>query len=133
MRLSTLSAGLLGIMLTAAPLSAASAQDDYYRYHHRHYGLIGGVFDAAGAVVVGAFTIVTAPIVLIADTFGGPHYRRPTEVYGYERPYGEGYDGRYSYRDRDYDRDEDSRYSRRYEREDNDADDYRGDRDRDDN
>jgi hypothetical protein len=85
MRLLPLSIGF-GVALAMAPISAASAHEFY---HHHHYGLVGGIFGLAGAVVVGAATIVTAPIVILADAISGPrHYRRE----GYDQGYG-GYDG----------------------------------------
>jgi uncharacterized membrane protein len=86
MRISPLSIGLLSVALATAPISAASAHEFY---HHHHYGLVGGIFGLAGAVVVGAVTIVTAPIVILADAISGPRYHRDS----YDQGYG-GYDGR---------------------------------------
>jgi hypothetical protein len=57
------SIGLLTVVLAAAPVSAASA----HGFHHRGFGLIGGLFHFVGAVVVGAATIATAPIAIVAD------------------------------------------------------------------
>src|SRR6476661_1657651 len=95
MRSSPLSIGLLAVTLVTLPVSSASAQE--FRHHHR-YGLIGGVFGLAGAIVVGAATIVTAPIVILADVVsGGRDYRRGKY---YERDGGYYYGGRSSY---DYD------------------------------
>lgn len=85
---------LLSFALAAAPFSAANSQE-YYHYHHHHYGLVGGVFGLAGAVVVGAATIVTAPIRILACGTPGPCQRRPAdydERYGYDQRNG-GYDG----------------------------------------
>src|SRR5579862_5959702 len=55
MRPSPLSIGFLTVALATLPVSAASAQEFHHHYHH--YGLVGGVFWLAGAVVVGASTI----------------------------------------------------------------------------
>src|SRR6202040_426510 len=81
MRLLPLSIGL-GVALAIAPISAASAHEFY---HHHHYGLVGGIFGLAGAVVVGAVTIVTAPIVILAHAISGPRYERRE---GYDQGYG---------------------------------------------
>jgi len=77
--------------MVAAPLSSASA-------HWRHGGPVRGLFGAVGAVVVGAATIATAPLAIIAGAgpreyggpgayYGGPGYGAPAygPAYG---PYG---------------------------------------------
>ena len=85
MRHSPLSIGLLTIALATVPVSAASAQE----FHHHRYGVVGGVFGLAGAVVVGALTIATAPIVILADALSGGRRGRYYQRDG-------GYDGRRS-------------------------------------
>jgi hypothetical protein len=59
------------------------------------------VFGLAGAVVVGAAQIATAPLVIAGDILAGPTYG---PVYG--PAYGPGYEGeyRYSYRDDNFHR-----------------------------
>jgi hypothetical protein len=92
--MKVVSSALLSFALAAAPLSAANAQE-FHHYHHHHYGLVGGVFGLAGAVVVGAVTIVTAPIRILADAASGPRYHERAdydEPYGYDQRYG-GYEG----------------------------------------
>jgi hypothetical protein len=83
MRPSPLSIGFLAVAIVTLPLSAASAQEFY---HHHRYGLVGGVFGLAGAIVVGAVTIATAPIVILADALsGGRHGRYYQRDGGYDR------------------------------------------------
>src|SRR5690242_8786078 len=81
MRPSSLSIGLLSLALTTLPVSAASAQD--FHHHYRHYGLVGGVFGLAGAVVVGAATIATAPLVILGDVLSGGRHDRSYQRDGY--------------------------------------------------
>src|SRR5437762_14090533 len=90
-----LSIGLLAAALVALPLSAASASE----FHHHRYGLVGGVFGLAGAVVVGVATIVTAPIVILADALSGGHryYQRDGGYYGRGSAYD--YEGSNNYTD----------------------------------
>jgi hypothetical protein len=85
--------GLAVVVLVAVPLSSASAA-------WRHRGIIPDVFGAAAAVVVGAATIATAPLAIIAGAgprgyYGGPpgygYGGPPREYYG--GPAGYGYDG----------------------------------------
>jgi hypothetical protein len=91
MRLTSLSTALLSCALATAPISAASAQEEY---HHHRYGLVGGVFGLAGALVVGAVTIVTLPIRVLADAASGPHYDRRG---GYDQGRGGNYGGAPAY------------------------------------
>lgn len=94
MKSSPLSIGFLGVALAMLPMSAASAHD----FHHHHFGLVGGVFGLAGAVVVGAVTIATAPLVILGDALSGGHrgrydrdgYDGRGPAYGYEGPDGYG-------------------------------------------
>jgi hypothetical protein len=83
MKSSPLSIGFLSVALATLPVSAASAHD----FHHHRFGLIGGVFGLAGAVVVGAVTIATAPLVILGDALSGGHRGRYYQRDG-------GYDGR---------------------------------------
>lgn len=89
--MKAVSAALLSLALAAAPLSEASSQEfDHYHHHHR-YGLVGGVFGLAGAVVVGAATIVTLPFRVLADAASGPRdygRRDYDQQYGYDQRYG---------------------------------------------
>ena len=85
------------------PLSSASAQCCWRHYHH--YGPVGGVVDAAGAVVEGAAIVATAPIALAAGIlsapfaaaddygpyYGPPGYYAPPYAYGPSYYYGPGY------------------------------------------
>jgi len=90
MKSSPLSIGFLSVALATLPVSAASAHD----FHHHRFGLVGGVFGLAGAVVVGAVTIATAPLVILGDALSGGHrgryYQRDSgydergPAYGYE-------------------------------------------------
>jgi hypothetical protein len=85
--------GLVVAALVAAPLSSASAA-------WRHRGLVPDLFGAAAAVVVGAATIATAPLAIIAGAgprgyYGGPPgyaYDGPPRGY-YGGPPGYAYDG----------------------------------------
>jgi hypothetical protein len=88
----------------AAPVSPASAHC-YYRHCHYYGGPIGAVFGLAGAVVVGAATIATAPLVVAGDILAGPAYG-PAYGPGYGPTYGPAYQGeyRYSYRDDNFHR-----------------------------
>ena len=61
---------LVVVAFVAVPLSSASAA-------WRHRGIIPDVFGAAAAIVVGAATIATAPLAIIAGAgprgyYGGP-------------------------------------------------------------
>ena len=60
---------ILSVALATAPMSAASAQECHHHYWHGPLGLVG-------AVVVGAVTIATLPIRVVADAVSGPHYER---------------------------------------------------------
>jgi hypothetical protein len=87
--------GLVVVVLVASPFSSASAA-------WRHRGIIPDVFGAAAAIVVGAATIATAPLAIIAGAgprgyYGGPpgyaydrpprdYYGGPAAGYGYEGP-----------------------------------------------
>lgn len=92
MRPSSLSIGFLTVALATMQMSPASAQE-FHR--HYHYGLVGGVVGLAGAVVVGAVTIATAPIVILGDVLSGGrrdryyhrdgYYDRRGTAYDYER------------------------------------------------
>src|ERR1700749_1237091 len=66
MTMRTLSIGILSVALAAAPLTTASA----HGFHHHGFGLIGGLFHAAGAVAVGAAMVATATIPIVADASG---------------------------------------------------------------
>ena len=82
MRLARVLGGVALAAAVVAPLSSASADGYWYRqhrWHHWHHAYYGGpvvgVLDAAGAVVAGAATIATAPLVLAADILSpGPYY-----------------------------------------------------------
>jgi hypothetical protein len=89
MTMRTLSIGILSVALAAAPLTTASA----HGFHHHGFGLIGGLFHAAGAVVVGAAMVATAPIRIVADAAGAGRG-------GYDDDRG-GYRGRGGYDQRD--------------------------------
>jgi hypothetical protein len=85
-RLRPVSIGILAVAFAFAPMTAASA----HGFHHHGRGLFGGLFGLAGAVVVGAATIVTAPIAILADAASGPsndrrggYNRRNDGYYGY--------------------------------------------------
>jgi len=60
--------------IVAAPLSSASAG---WRHRGEHVGLIGGLFGFAAGVVVGAATIATAPIAIVADAAAPRGYYGP--------------------------------------------------------
>jgi hypothetical protein len=86
----SLSIGFLTAALAAAPLSSASA----HGFHHRGFGFIGGLFHVVGAVVVGAATIATAPIAIVADAASGQRNGYDDERGGYRgrpTPYGDDY------------------------------------------
>ena len=91
----SLPTAILSVALAAAPMSAASAQE--YHHHHR-YGLLEVPFVLAGAVVVGAVTIVTLPIRILADAASGPHHDRRGD---YDQRYGGAYGGAPAYRGED--------------------------------
>jgi hypothetical protein len=55
---------LTATAFAVAPLSPASAHE---YYHHRHEFPLFGLFHAAGAVVVGAAEVATAPVRIIAN------------------------------------------------------------------
>jgi len=90
----SLPTAILSVALATAPMSAASAQEDYYHHHHYWHGPLGLV----GAVVVGAVTIATLPIRIVADAVSGPHYDRRGD---YDRRYGGSYGGAPAYRGED--------------------------------
>jgi hypothetical protein len=69
--------GIVAAGMVALPLSSASAG---WR-HHGHVGLIGGLFGFAGGVVVGAATIATAPIAIIAGAGQGGYEGPPPPAY----------------------------------------------------
>jgi len=81
-------ASLLATTLAAVPLSSASAH-----WYHHHYGLIGGLFGFAGAVVGAAATIATAPIAIIAHAASGPDHYGPARQGYYAPPPAYGYRG----------------------------------------
>jgi hypothetical protein len=69
-------------MLVASPAAPASARG----WHHGHGGgLLFGVGAAVGALVVGAATIATAPVRIIADAASGPAYA-PAPAYAAAPP-----------------------------------------------
>jgi hypothetical protein len=69
-------AGLLATVFLATSVSSATAR----WYHHRGPGPVLGLLGVVGAVVVGAATIATAPIAIIADAGrAGPP---PRDYYG---------------------------------------------------
>ena len=74
--------GLVATALVAAPISSASA-------HWRRCELVPDLFGAAAAVVVGAATIVTAPIAILAGAGprGGYGGRSDYDYYGSSRGY----------------------------------------------
>lgn len=81
--------GLVVVTLVAAPLSSASAA-------WRHRGIIPDVFGAAAAVVVGAATIATAPLAIIAGA--GPRgYYGGVPRYAYDGPQRDYYGGSSGY------------------------------------
>jgi hypothetical protein len=84
-------AGLLTTAAIVAPLSSASARWFHHGGGGHHHGLIGGLFGFAGGVIVGAATIATAPIAIVANAASGPDRGYgPPRSYGYR---GDGYDG----------------------------------------
>ncbi len=54
--------------LVVAPMTQASA------HGYRHFGLLGGIFGLGAAAVVGAATIATAPLRVLAAPGYGPAY-----------------------------------------------------------
>jgi histone acetyltransferase (RNA polymerase elongator complex component) len=72
---------LFVVALVAAPLSSASAA-------WRHRGLVPGLFGAAEAVVVGAATIATAPLAILAGVGPRGYYRGPRGYAYYGPPRG---------------------------------------------
>jgi hypothetical protein len=86
--------GLALAAVVAAPLSSASAHC-YYRHCHRYYGgPVGAVFGLAGAVVVTAAQIATAPLVIAGHVLAGPDYG-PAGYDGGEYRYSYAADGFY--------------------------------------
>ncbi len=81
------SLGLIATLALSAPISSASARDHFHGHGGRHFGLLG-------ALVVGAVTIATAPVVLLADAVseghrGSRHHDRESDDgygRGYDRP-----------------------------------------------
>jgi hypothetical protein len=95
MKIKAISVGLLATAIAVAPISSAAAWPHFF--HHGHGGgPIVGLFGLGAAVVVGAATIATAPIAIIANAASGPDYDRraygpPPGYYG-PAPYS-GYQG----------------------------------------
>lgn len=88
---------LIGSGLAAALIAASVSPAAAGPWHHRYHGcwFVGCVFDAAGAVVVGAAEIATAPLQIAADAIDGeaPYYG-PPPAYGPAPGYAAGgYDG----------------------------------------
>ena len=82
MRFTNLVAGgALAAIAVAVPLSSASAHCCW-----RHHGPVVGVVGAAGAVVEGALTVATLPIVLAADIVSAPFEAAAGPSYS-EQPY----------------------------------------------
>ncbi|MBV8799118.1 MAG: hypothetical protein JO208_04830 [Alphaproteobacteria bacterium] len=79
----------LATAMVAAPWSSASAG----QWHHHRCWFIGCVFDAAGAVVVGAATIATAPLAIVADAAGDGSDRGRPPGYGPPPGYAAAYPG----------------------------------------
>ena len=77
-------AGALAAICLATPVSSASARG----FHHRGPGPILGILGLAGAAVVGAATIATLPLRIIA---GAGDYGPPPDRYGDQPAYGPGY------------------------------------------
>src|SRR5580700_3654474 len=73
--------GLVVAALVAAPLSSASAG-----WHNR--GLVPGLFGAAAAIVVGAATIATAPLAILAGDGPRAYYDGPRGYAYYGPPRG---------------------------------------------
>jgi hypothetical protein len=90
---------LIAAAVAVAPVSPASAHE-FYRHRHEGFPIIGGLFHAAGAVVVGAAEIATAPVRIIANAaqpypaYAAPVYYAPPPApvayayppYGYPAP-----------------------------------------------
>jgi hypothetical protein len=107
MRWARVLGGLALAAAVVAPLSSASA-DGYWRHrnshrwHHGYWygGPVAGVFDAAGAVVEGAATIVAAPFVLVGDILSPGPYYDPVVRHAHDAEYygpGYGYYGNAGY------------------------------------
>jgi len=77
-------AGALAAIFLATAVSSASARG----FHHRGPGPILGILGLAGAAVVGAATIATLPLRVIA---GAGDYGPPPNNYGGQPAYGFGY------------------------------------------
>src|SRR6266436_6488986 len=60
----------VAVALVAMPLSSASA-------HGRHHGVFFGLAAASAAVVVGAATLLTAPVAIVTAPFRAPYYPAP--------------------------------------------------------
>jgi hypothetical protein len=75
--------GVLTALAIVVPLSSASA---HCCWHHHRYGPVVGVVGAAGAVVEGALTIATLPVVLAADIVSAPFEAAAGPGY-YSQPY----------------------------------------------
>ena len=111
MKFHTLLIAVSAAALSVAPISSASAQGRYWHYRHH---CCNSPFGLVGAVVVGAATIATLPLVALDDVFSGPGYDRqrgyyrgpydgppPPPPYAQDR---DGYDGGQAYQDpRGYD------------------------------
>ena len=90
--------GVLTAAAVAVPLSSASAHCGW-RYHRCYGGPVVGVVGAAGALVDGALTIATLPVVLAADIVSAPFavaddygpYHAPYDYYGPRYAYGPRY------------------------------------------
>jgi hypothetical protein len=102
MRLARVLGGLALAAAIVAPLSSASADGYWYHrnwhgWHHGYHGYwyggpVAGVFDAAGAVVAGAATIATAPLVLAANILAPGPYYDPVARHAHDAEfYGPGY------------------------------------------
>ena len=90
MRLKALSIGVLAVALAAAPISSASAWPHFFHHGYGHWhggGPVVGLFGLGAAVVVGAATIATAPIAIIANAASGPSYDQRGGYYAQPQGY----------------------------------------------
>ena len=99
MRVKAVSIGVLAAAIAIAPISSAAAWPHFFHHGPGHGGgPIFGLFGLGAAVVVGAATIATAPIAIIADAASSPGYERRGGNYAppqaYYRP-APGYYGAY--------------------------------------
>jgi hypothetical protein len=77
--------GIVAAGMVAAPLSPAFAG---WRHHYGHPGLIGGLFGFAGGVMVGAATIATAPLAIVAGAAApSGYYGPPPQAYAPQPTY----------------------------------------------